>query len=168
MIRELRDDDVEAYVALRREALQESPLAFASSPRDDRFSSPEAVREQLGRAPEAVLLGAFQGLLVGAVGLYRDRHVKASHKVHLWGMYVTPSQRGRGLASQLLAAALRHAEALPGVTWVQLAVSSAAPAAQRLYERAGFQAWGTEPAALCHEGRTLVEVHMALRLPAAR
>jgi len=31
-----------------------------------------------------------------------------------------------------------------------------------LYERVGFQAWGSEPAALRHEGRTVVEHHMAL------
>jgi hypothetical protein len=37
MIRELRDGDVEEYVKLRREALLDSPLAFASSPADDLY-----------------------------------------------------------------------------------------------------------------------------------
>ena len=79
MIRELRDPDAEAYAELRREALLESPLSFASSPADDLVSSPEAVREQLGRTPESVILGAFRPTLVGVVGLYRDRHIKSSH-----------------------------------------------------------------------------------------
>ena len=47
VIRELRDGDVEAFVELRREALFDSPLAFAASPSDDLFSSPGTVREQL-------------------------------------------------------------------------------------------------------------------------
>jgi RimJ/RimL family protein N-acetyltransferase len=164
MIRQLRDNDAEAYVNLRRQALLESPLAFASSPADDFASSPDAVREQLRRAAESVIIGAFREYLVGAVGLYRDRHMKSAHKAHLWGMYVVPIHRGQGIASELLDAALRHARALPGVSFVQLSVSSAAPGAQRLYERAGFRIWGTEPDALRHDGQSVVEHHMALKL----
>lgn len=164
MIRELQDNDAEVYVALRREALLESPLAFASSPADDVASSSEAVRDLLRRAPESVIIGAFQSNLIGAVGLYRDRHLKSSHKAHIWGMYVAPSHRRQGIAAGLLHAALRHARTLPGVSWVHLSVSSAAPAARRLYERAGFELWGTEPEALRHDGQAVVEHHMALRL----
>jgi len=98
------------------------------------------------------------------VGLMRDRHVKASHKAHVWGMYVAPSHRGQGVGAGLLQAALQHARTLTGVAWVHLAVTSAAPQAQRLYERAGFEVWGTEPEALRHEGRAVVEYHMALSL----
>ena len=125
---------------------------------------PDAVREQLLRGPEWVILGSFQPALIGVVGLIRDRHFKSSHKAHLWGMYVAPAYRGKGVGTDLLQAALRHARTLPGVSWVHLSVSSAAPAAQRLYERAGFKLWGTEPDALCHEGQTADEHHMALRL----
>ena len=168
MIRQLRDDDAEAYVELRRQALADSPLAFAASPGDDLAASAEDVRAQLRLAPEAVILGAFPERLVGAIGLYRDRHLKAAHKVHLWGMYVAPDHRRRGVGVALLQAALRHARALPGVTWVHLSVSSAAPAARRLYERAGFEVWGTEPDALRYGGQAVVEHHMALALETAR
>jgi ribosomal protein S18 acetylase RimI-like enzyme len=164
LIRELRAEDAESYVTLRREGLVGSPLAFGASPRDDFASSPEALRDQLRRGPEWVILGAFQDGLISAIGLMRDRHVKAAHKVNLWGMYVTPSHRGQGVGSGLLQAALEHAQALPGVSWVHLAVTSAAPRAQRLYERAGFEVWGTEPEALRHDGQAVVEYHMALRL----
>jgi ribosomal protein S18 acetylase RimI-like enzyme/predicted ester cyclase len=164
MIRELRDGDAHAYLVLRREALLESPLAFASSPEDDVASSVEAVRELLQRSPESVLFGAFQNHLIGAVGLYRDRHLKSSHKAHLWGMYVMPGHRRQGVGSELLDAALRHAGRLSGVSWIHLCVTSAAGGAQRLYERAGFRVWGTEPDALRHDGETVVDYHMALHL----
>jgi ribosomal protein S18 acetylase RimI-like enzyme len=164
MIRELRQHEAEAYVELRRQALMDTPLAFASSPVDDFVSSTTTVKEELRRAPEFVIIGAFDGDLIGTVGLYRGRHVKASHKAHLWGMYVKPSHRQQRVGSQLLDAALIHAKMLPGVRWVHLSVTSAAPAAQRIYERAGFRVWGTEPEALCHDGRSVVEHHMALCL----
>jgi RimJ/RimL family protein N-acetyltransferase len=164
MIRLLREDDAEAYIEFRRQGLLELPLAFGASPTDDFASSPAAVREQLRHAPEWVILGAFEDGLVGAVGLFRDRHLKASHKVHVWGMYVAPSHRRRGVAAELLQAAIGHARSLPGVAWVHLTVTSAAPAARRLYERAGFELWGTEPDALRHDGQTVADHHMALRL----
>jgi ribosomal protein S18 acetylase RimI-like enzyme len=164
MIRELQDGDVEAFVELRREALLDSPLAFVASPGDDLFSSAEGVRERLRHAPEFVIMGAFQPRLVGAVGLYRDRLLKSSHKAHLWGMYVTPNHRRQGIASELLKGVLRHAACLPGVSWVHLKVSTATPGAQRLYERAGFYVWGTEPAGARYDGQTVADHHMALCL----
>jgi hypothetical protein len=53
---------------------------------------------------------------------------------------------------------------MPGVAWVHLTVSSAAPEARQLYERAGFEAWGVEPDALRHGDDTVSDAHMALRL----
>lgn len=162
VIRRLREADAESYVALRRQGLLEAPLAFGASPEDDTAASAEAVCDRLRKGPEWVILGAFQDGLIGAVGLMRDRSVKASHKAHVWGMYVAPGQRGHGVGAELLQAALEHARALPGLSWVHLAVTSAAPQARRLYERAGFEVWGTEPEALRHDGRAVVEYHMAL------
>jgi RimJ/RimL family protein N-acetyltransferase len=166
LIRELRDGDVEAFVELRRQALLDSPLAFAASPGDDLFSSSGTVREQLQGGPESVIIGAFRPHLIGAVGLYRDRLLKSSHKVHLWGMYVTPNHRRQHVASELLDAVLRHAATLPGVSWVHLKVSAATPGAQRLYERAGFRVWGTEPAGARYDGQTVADYHMAFCLEA--
>ena len=164
MIRQLRAADAEAYLELRRQALLDAPGAFAASPEDDLVASVEAVRVQLRRAPDTVIIGAVPERLVGIVGLYRDRHLKAAHKADLWGMYVEPAARRQGIGRQLLAAALEHARSLPGVEWVHLSVSSSAPAARRLYERAGFAVWGSEPDALRVGGESFVEHHLALRL----
>jgi RimJ/RimL family protein N-acetyltransferase len=164
VIRTLAAADAEAYLELRRLALLDAPEAFEASPEDDLVATVEAFREQLRRGPDSVVIGAFRERLVGMVGLYRDRHRKSAHKLHLWGMYVAPEQRRGGIAAKLLASALEHARTVPGVEWVQLSVSAAAPAARRLYERAGFREWGSEPDALRVGGETFVEHHLALRL----
>jgi len=164
MIRQLQVDDAAAYAELRRKMLVDSPLAFASSPTDDMFASVEATRDRLRWAPESVIFGAFAPDLVGAVGLYRDRHVKSSHKAHLWGMFVVPGHRRRGIAVDLMNETIQYARSLNEVSWIQLSVSSAAPAARALYERFGFRLWGTEPDALQLDGQSVVEYHMALRL----
>jgi RimJ/RimL family protein N-acetyltransferase len=162
MIRPLTEADAEALAGLRRVSLLDIPLAFASSPEDDFAASIDLVRAHLRRAPDQFVAGAFDPGLVGMAGLYRDRHAKASHKAHLWGMYVAPDHRGRGLGLALLRATLDHARSLPGVTRVHLSVSSAAPRARRLYERAGFELWGTEPDALRDDGESVTDYHMAL------
>jgi ribosomal protein S18 acetylase RimI-like enzyme len=164
VIRILAANDAEAYARLRHEMLVDAPLAFASSPEDAVAPSLDDTRERLERAPESVVFGAFEPELVGAVGIYRDPHVKAAHKAHVWGMYVAPAHRSRGLARALLDATLEHAAKLPGVECVQLGVSSAAPAARHLYERAGFEEWGAEPDALRHGGEAIVKFHLARRL----
>lgn len=164
MIRTLTGKDADAYAALRHEMLVEAPLAFASSPEDAAAQTLEQTRETLGRGPESVVFGAFEPELVGAVGIYRDPHVKASHKAYVWGMYVRPAHRARGIAAGLLEAALAHATKLRGIDQVQLGVSSAAPEARRLYQRAGFEQWGAEPDALRHRGDSIVEYHLTRRL----
>ena len=152
MIRPLTSDDLDAFFALRHESLVEAPLAFAASPEDD-----------IRHAPEGTVFGAFDGLsLVGILGLRREPKRKAAHRMHLWGMYVTPSHRGRGLGGKLLAAAIARARETPGVRVLELGVTDAAPAARSLYERAGFVCWGTRPDALRDGERGVSEHHMLL------
>ncbi|MFN8642303.1 MAG: GNAT family N-acetyltransferase [Candidatus Binatia bacterium] len=163
LIRALGPDDAEAFAALRGRALRDAPLAFLSSPEDDLAASGETVRAQLRQGPEAAVFGAFAPALVGCVGLHRDRHRKAAHKAHVWGTSIRRTDAA-GIAAALVAALLAHARSLPGVEWVHLGVSDAAPAARRLYERAGFRTWGSEADALRHHGESTVEHRMALRL----
>ena len=71
--------------------------------------------------------------------------------------------RGRGHGAALLAAAIQHARSLVGVSHLHLSVADTPVTARRLYERAGFLIWGTEPAALVVDGST-VDVHHMARL----
>jgi GNAT superfamily N-acetyltransferase len=168
VVRRLAHDDATAYLRLRAGALEDTPLAFASGPDDDRMSHHGAVLEYLERGDDSVIFGAFDDALLGAVGLYRDPHFKARHRAHLWGMYVAPEHRHGGLGASLLQAALQHAGTRPGLERVCLSVSEVAPQARRLYERAGFRVWGTEPDALRHGGTAAAEHHLSLRLRSPR
>lgn len=148
MIRPITATDVDAFIAIRREALVSTPAAFGSSPEEDRGLQREFLLEAIANPEYQVMLGAFEVELVGIAGVARQTTVKSRHKALLWGMYVRPGQRGRGVGAALLEAAIATARSMPGVTHLQLTVSSSAPAAARLYRRLGFVTWGTEPAAL--------------------
>lgn len=165
LIRALRESDIGDYLALRAEALLDDPLAFTSSPEDDTSSTHEAMRPQLQRPSDWVLFIAVANeRLVGSVGMVRRYHRKAAHKMNVWGMYVTPSHRGHGIAAALLDAAIAYARDLGDVSHLELGVSSSASAAQRLYERAGFVVWGSEPDALRYAGTSVTEHHLSLDL----
>ena len=115
-IRILTAADAPELFALRRGALIDSPFAFLASPSDDLATSEAAVSEMLKRAPTSVVFGAVAPQLVGLLGLHRAHQLKAAHKVNLWGMYVAPAWRKRGLGEKLLEAAISYARTLPGVS----------------------------------------------------
>jgi RimJ/RimL family protein N-acetyltransferase len=167
-IRPLVPADAPAYTALRREMLRDSPWAFAASPGDDFALDPVAVAARLAD-PGYAIVGAFEGgdargetaRLVGSAGLSHNRHIKMAHRAHIWGVYISPPSRGRGLGSHLMTATLDLAASWPGVTSVGLSVSVRSHAAIRLYQRLGFVQWGLEPGALILDGHAYDEIHMA-------
>jgi RimJ/RimL family protein N-acetyltransferase len=163
-IRRLGPSDAEVYVAIRREMLADAPFAFLASPESDVGSDPEKVRPRLSAGPENATFGAFDPVLVGVVGMFREPHAKAAHKMHIWGMYVTGARRRRGIARRLMQTAIAHARTIEGIRHVSLSVSATASEARALYESLGFRAWGTEPDALRYDGRFADEIHMSLVL----
>jgi ribosomal protein S18 acetylase RimI-like enzyme len=163
-LRRLTLDDEEAFRGLRQEALSAEPLAFTASPEDDRVLDPEFLRARLGDPGESAIFGAFAGTLVGFVGIYREPGRKADHKARVFGTYVRPAHRRGGVGDALLSAAIVFARALPRVRQIHLGVTEVAQSALRLYLRHGFVVWGTEPAALRHDGRFVAEHHMVLVL----
>ena len=74
-------------------------------------------------------------------------------------MYVAPTNRREGVARVHPGWALSVARERGGIEIVQLSVSSANTAVQRLYAEAGFSVFGEEPVAVLHEGNFLSKTH---------
>jgi GNAT superfamily N-acetyltransferase len=164
IVRRLEEFDIESLLTLRREALVVEPSAFSASSGADVGADPGFVREAMRHPAVQGFFGAFDGDLVGMVGVHRHEREKEAHKAGVWGMYVRPAHRGKGLGMALLSAAVEYARSLPGLTHLHLSVSETAVPALRLYERMGFVTWGTEPAALQVGGVFIATHHMVLRL----
>jgi len=163
-IRRLGPEDAAALVALRREALEEAPLAFSSSPEDDRVSL-DFARTILSDVQEQALFGHFEeGRLAGMVGVLRAAKRKERHKADLYGLYVTPAARKKGVGRSLLDAAVGHVREWQGVEQLHLCVTTGAPAAARLYRAAGFREWGRQPRALQSGGVFVDDLHFVLEL----
>ena len=165
MIRRLLPADADAVLRLRREALEREPLAFSSSPGEDRVQVKGALEEYLAH-PTRAIFGAVEPDLIGMAGIAQEEGAKSRHKARLWGVYVIPARRGVGIGRALVEAAIEFARSLDGLTHVHLAVAESGQAAQALYEHLGFRTWGTEPAAIRVGEVSVAEHHMVRALVA--
>jgi len=164
-VKQLGLSDLEAVVALRRQALEHHPLAFGAAPEEDRLITGKDTEAIFGIAGQSVVFGAYESqALVGMACLTRAIEVKRRHKAIIWGMYVVPSARRKGVGRMLLAAIVAESRKWPDVRQLHLSVTEVAGEARRLYESVGFVEWGREPRSLRWAGRSADEMHMVLLL----
>lgn len=165
LIRRLTPVDATVFQQLRLESLRESPEAFGSSYEEEAGQALSAIEARLNPKIDRGVFGAFVGdRLMGLVGLGRENLRKLSHKAFVWGLYVVPDGRGKGIAKALLAEACALARSLPEVRQVNLCVNASNQDAIRLYESFGFCTFGREPRAMFVEGVFHDELHMQLVL----
>lgn len=164
-IRRLIPADASIFQSLRLAGLQEAPFAFSSSYEEEKDIPMAAIENRLALKPDCGSFGAFENnTLVGHVALGREGQSKLSHKRIIWGMYVVPDFRGKGVARLLLIKALSLARSVSSVKQVNLSVNAGNACALHLYESVGFKVFGHEPGALFVNGELCDEIHMFLRL----
>lgn len=153
-IKRLTAANAEAYRIMRLDMLARHPDAFGRSYAEDAERSVASFAETIEAAH---VFGAYlSDELSGVLGLRRESGRKSAHKGFVWGVYVRPEHRGRGLLAALLEAAIAEARGL-GLRQLTLTVAAHNAKARRAYERAGFTCYGTEPRALLVDGRFVDE-----------
>jgi ribosomal protein S18 acetylase RimI-like enzyme len=94
----------------------------------------------------------------------REAGQKERHKGRVYGVYVTPAQRGKGAGRALLVALLERAERDPSLEQILISVSAGQHAAKQLYRGLGFTRYGTEPNVLKVGTAYADEDHMIRRI----
>jgi RimJ/RimL family protein N-acetyltransferase len=165
-IRPLDSSDASEYRALMLEGYELAFDAFTSTAAE-RAAKPLAWWENRAHDPKGLgqAFGAFHdGALVGTVAVEYSARTKTRHKALVIGMYVSPAARGLGAGKALLQAAIEHARARPEVKVMTLTVTHGNAGATRLYESAGFQAFGLERMAIFNGTEYMDKLHMQLML----
>ena len=160
-IRVLQVDDAPAFQLIRLRGLEECPSAFASSYEEECNTPMGVVAERLAAKEDRAMFGAFEEQqLVGVVGLQREQMLKLAHKAFVWGMYVEPRARKRGVGRQVITQALGYASKELQVRQVNLGVNANNIAAIALYKSLGFEQYGFERGFLLLNGELHDEIQM--------
>jgi RimJ/RimL family protein N-acetyltransferase len=164
-IRKLERTDAKEFQRLRLFALQNNSTSFGSSFEEEVKKSLEQFEAFIDPKSERVFWGAFESdRLIGMVGLGCEDGVKTKHKGFIRSMFVDPSARKLGVASELLKTAINFSEAQMKLEQLTLAVNSTNIEAINLYKKFRFIEYGVEPNALKIEGRYFAEMLMYRRI----
>ena len=159
--RRLAAADWKAFRDLRLSALKADPLAFGSTlqreeayPKDRWMSWAES--GALGGESATFVAEERPGRLVGMAGVFSDKG-----EYHVWGMWVSPEYRNRGLGRELLDQLLSWAESTNPGREVCLDVNPVQASAVRLYEARGFRSTGKTSPLGHHEPAVVQEMRRA-------
>jgi len=159
-----------AYKSLRLEALRCFPDAFTSDYASAVAHPVQAYAARLAdTAMGSFFLGAFDnhGHLVGSIGCERETRLQQQHCAHVVAMMVAPAAQRHGVGRQLIDACIVQAATVPGLEQLTLTVTASNAHAVRLYERAGFLAYGLLPRGIVVAGIGYDKLHMVRLLPAS-
>ena len=132
-VRTLDGDDWQAFRQIRLAALSDAPDAFASSLEEEQHYDEEFWRLRLARSSRLLACLDEEPVGIVSVGQAQEENV-----AELFGMWVVPEQRGRGVAWQLTEAAAEHARLL-GRRALKLWVSTDNGRAVAFFSSYGFR-----------------------------
>ena len=135
LIRRGRQADLESVWTCLSDAF--APFKSAYTPAAYADTVPDFENLQRRLQTMVVFVAELSGRIVGTVSISTSHASEA----HLRGMAVVPSAQGKGIAQQLLSAAIDHCRSA-GCTRVTLDTTAPLRAAIRFYEKNGFRATG--------------------------
>lgn len=148
-VRKLPAERWKDYRSLRLEALRQSPLAFGSAPEEEESLTEREWKKRMRN----VRFAMSEGAPVGMIECTFNDSVKFRHVAEIFGFYVGPGHRGKGIGAALLDHALGLARRRKGVIKVRLFVNINQRAAMTLYRKAGFAVVGRSEREMKVKGR---------------
>ena len=161
-INEIKSDQNVEYKNFLTIGLINDEENFRITPLDD-FNSTFPTKNK----EDSFTLGAYyENILTGVVSFSRDGNdrEKLRHKGILFRMYVSNEYRGKGIAKKLIVELIKRVENSKDIEQINLTVISNNDNAKKLYEKFGFETFGSERNAIKWKGKYFTEDQMTLKL----
>lgn len=160
MIKQLQEQDWTLWKEIRLEAVKLHPEAFGGSYQEESLWEDEDFKKYLVKNN---IFGAFiENKLVGIAGFFQFPLQKLKHRGTLFSLYVKKENRGQGVADHLIKEIINHAR--QQVLQLHCTVTTDNNPAITLYQRYGFQIYGTEPRSIKVDDNFYDEYLMVLKL----
>jgi ribosomal protein S18 acetylase RimI-like enzyme len=161
-IKEILSTEIEQYRMFLAAALQHDEENLLITPNENLNASfPTKDRK------DSFTLGAYvENTLAGVVSFIRDGEdrEKLRHKGIVSTMYVSKEFRGHGIAKELLEELIKRVKTISGIEQINLIVIASNVKAKQLYEKFGFEKFGTELNSIKWRDKYFSEDQMVLRL----
>ena len=135
------------YKTLRLRALKTEPQAFTSPYEKEAVYPDDKWQQRLKDAESGktwMFFARLNGKLVGMIGGYRNEEDVQNHRVQIWGVYVDPEARRKGIAKSLIEKILGEFKKQSDIVIARTKVNIDQEPAKKLYEKSGFKVTGTE------------------------
>ena len=145
--RKLRPEESRKYRLLRLESLQEYPNSFGSKYEVESQKTKLAFEKFIEESnPDCLIVGALKNdKLIGICGFYRHQDQHRKHRGELIQMYVQQEYQGKSVGYALLKATVSIGFELENLEQIELEVMTDIKAANRIYEKVGFEECGIRP-----------------------
>jgi ribosomal protein S18 acetylase RimI-like enzyme len=142
----LTSNEWQLFKEFRLYALKNDQQAFGEPYSRAAERSDEKWQERLKQATDEVtscmLFAKANNKLVGMIGWYRSDEALINGFGEIWGVFVHPEYRGRGIARMLMNAIQENLANQPNVKRVKLEVNIDQKNAEHLYVTCGFETTG--------------------------
>jgi len=164
-IKLLTANNAKAYQKCRLDALRLEPEAFGADYTIRKEKPLSHFEQRVNYKPNYFIMGAFiQNELIGTIGFYAETIPKLKHRGNIWGVFVYPQHRQKGVAKAIFKATLKEVKKLSEIKQIHLGVGEYNTGAICLYESFGFKTFATEPRSLFVNGQYINEYMMILML----
>lgn len=154
-IRQLQGQEWVLWKEIRLESLKLHPEAFTSAYEEESLWVDENFKQNLIKND---IFGAFfNNKLVGVAGFFIVERKKLEHRGLLFAFYIKKESRGQGVADQLIKEIIQHAR--QRVLQLHCSANAENEGALKLYQKHGFQIYGTVPRSL-KVGETFYDEHL--------
>ena len=159
-IKEIFSSQIEQYKTFLTDGSNEETLLITPG---ENLNAPFPTKDR----NDSFTLGAYvNNVLAGVASFTRDGEdrEKLRHKGILFTMYVAKEFRGYGIAGRLLEEIIKRVKNIPDIEQINLIVLTDNLRAKQLYEKFGFEKYGTEQHSIKWKGKYFSEDQMVLQL----